>query len=603
MNSFDDAATPSCTAANLTLRTATALRTSFDAFNHTLTPAQWAALTDAIDTMTAMATGAAHPLTYVSALDPGVGKTQALTHWTRELLKTPELSHVSLLVCAPRLEQIKDFAAQAGLSKADFAVLTADKDVSALSETAPNDGRVLIITHAMFEKRGKGRLLSIVPDFFYHGEPRTARIWDESLLPGRPLTVARDDISDLFKPLRFRFPALVNDLETLFNEIRTAPDGTTLWIPDLAEKHDVDIFAAKEPLKSLTDGKAATIDDLWFLFGKTVTVRRDGTYGNTVLDYKDTLPADACPILVMDASARVRTLYRHWELDRGKLVFLKKAEKFYSRTRLHVWSTGGGRGRFSDRYEAIVRFDGIAQAVLTKPDQEWLIIHHLINSPEEHVKARALDIQEELKKRLPPETFARVKFLTWGRHTATNAFVHIPNIILAGTQYKRTSHYEAIHRVGRGYPSSAGPVEPPERQLTELGENLHEILQAVCRGSIRRCEDGEAPESDVYLMAAERTGLRKALAGVFRGAEMLDWNLGLKPLRSGSNAAKALLYLEHETRGQSAVTFSSVLRGIGMADTKDGRKNFKSRVRDDEGFKEHLKAVGWMEQAGRFIRM
>jgi hypothetical protein len=43
------------------------------------------------------------------------------------------------------------------------------------------------------------------------------------------------------------------------------------------------------------------------LSGKTVSVRRDGAYGNTMLDYRETLPQGLAPLVVLDASGRVRS--------------------------------------------------------------------------------------------------------------------------------------------------------------------------------------------------------------------------------------------------------------------------------------------------------
>jgi len=52
----------------------------------------------------------------------------------------------------------------------------------------------------------------------------------------------------------------------------------------------------------------------------------------------------------------------------------------------------------------------------------------------------------------------------------------------AGTLFKRTSYYEAVNRTARAYPSSMGAMEKDERRRTKLGEDLHELLQGVCRG-------------------------------------------------------------------------------------------------------------------------
>jgi len=85
------------------------------------------------------------------------------------------------------------------------------------------------------------------------------------------------------------------------------------------------------------------LEVLWLLFGKHVTVRQDGALGETMLDYKDTLPNDIKPLVALDASARVRTVYECWDKDRGGLKKLPSARKHYQGLSIHVWSRGGGK--------------------------------------------------------------------------------------------------------------------------------------------------------------------------------------------------------------------------------------------------------------------
>jgi hypothetical protein len=81
------------------------------------------------------------------------------------------------------------------------------------------------------------------------------------------------------------------------------------------------------------------------LSGKTVAVRQDGPYGNTVLDYHETLPEGLAPMVVLDASGRVRETYSQWEENRGGLTRLTAAPKRYDNLTVHRWRTGGGKSR------------------------------------------------------------------------------------------------------------------------------------------------------------------------------------------------------------------------------------------------------------------
>ena len=132
----------------------------------------------------------------------------------------------------------------------------------------------------------------------------------------------------LFAPLRGRHPALAAAIEELFTRLKEVEDGSSICIPDLAEVHGVDLNQALALVGDRPEQEQA-VEVLWFLLGKHATVRRDGAFGETMLDYKDTLPDDIKPLLTLDASARVRTAYERWERDRGGIVRLPSAKKRY----------------------------------------------------------------------------------------------------------------------------------------------------------------------------------------------------------------------------------------------------------------------------------
>ena len=93
-----------------------------------------------------------------------------------------------------------------------------------------------------------------------------------------------------------------------------------------------------------------------------------------MLDYKDTLPDDIKPLLALDASARVRTVYDCWEQGRGGIVRLPSAPKRYDDLSIHVWDRGGGKSGFRNDGDLLV--EGIASTILSRPDEPWLVVHH-----------------------------------------------------------------------------------------------------------------------------------------------------------------------------------------------------------------------------------
>jgi len=284
-------------------------------------------------------------------------------------------------------------------------------------------------------------------------------------------------VAFLFKPLRSSFPKLTDAVEDLFSSLCEVEDGKVMQLPNFAGEHDVelnDILALFDhhrdnDKRKLKEDQRMAVSSLWFLSGKTVSIRRNGTDGNTVLDYRDTLPDDLAPMVILDASGRVRETYRDIEQSRGTLVRLKTAAKRYDRLTVHLWQTGGGKRAFQTNGAKLVA--GIAKTIETKPAERWLVVTH-------RKDGRVGDIEEGVRKLLTAVPLENVSFLPWGRHMATNEFVDVRNVILAGTLFFRPSFYEALKRLAAGRPATEGSVTREELERVMVGEHSHAILQA-----------------------------------------------------------------------------------------------------------------------------
>jgi hypothetical protein len=367
------------------------MRAFFAQQGHHPSADMWGALQAVGETMEKMAEGRCPPVIHVSSLDPGVGKTTTVICFLRALLRSDAHGEVAALVCVRRKDQIEAIVGEADLDPADFAVLTADAELNRLGGVSPSDARVLFTTHAMIEKRcEKSGSFQGATEFHYRGKSRAARIWDEAILPGRPLTISRDTLATLL-PLRARFPALVAGIDDLITKLKDMKSGKVICLPDLAEFHGVDLNQVLEVVAERPEQKLAA-EMLWLLFGKHVTVRRDGAFGNTLLDYKDTLPDDIKPLLALDASARVRTVYDCWKEGRGGIVMLPEAPKRYDDLSIHVWDRGGGKSGFRNNGDLLV--EGIASTVQTRPDEPWLVVHH-------KQEGIGRDIEDEVRAFLP----------------------------------------------------------------------------------------------------------------------------------------------------------------------------------------------------------
>jgi hypothetical protein len=229
----------------------------------------------------------------------------------------------------------------------DFAVLTSDHELNKLGigSARSNKARVLFTTQQMIESRGKGLHFAEIRDLQFLCRPRQVRIWDESILPGQTVTLNRDALAALLQPIRTAHASLANAISTMYDEIGKVDAAGLYQVPDFAFTFNLDLNGALRVLSRAPRGQVAlaheqAITALWLLSGKTVSVRQDGPYGNTVLDYHETLPEGLSPLVVLDASGRVRETYRQWEENRGGLTRLTPAPKSYKNLTVHCWQTG-----------------------------------------------------------------------------------------------------------------------------------------------------------------------------------------------------------------------------------------------------------------------
>jgi hypothetical protein len=553
-------------------QTITALQATFSRIGHRPTPAMWDALQAVADTLDQMANKTAAPLVYVSSLDPGVGKTTTVIHFLRVLLTSDAHQGVSALVCVSRRDQIRTITQEAALLDGDFAVLTADAELNALGCAVPAKARVLFTTHSMVERRCDGKDFRSTSAFHYRGHAREVRIWDEAILPGRPLTISRDDLGFLFKPLRFRHPALADDIETLFRQLGEAADGQLMQLPEVDETRDVSLNDALQIVDGGPADQVSAVETLWFLFGKTVTIRKDGVFGNTVLDYRDTLPNDIGPLLTLDASARVRATYSLWKVRRGGIEMLPSAPKRYDRHTCHIWNQAGGKSAFRRHGQKLI--DGIVKAILSRPNEEWLVVHH---------KNVGIDVPSSIIDMIPSGG-PTVHFVNWGSHDATNRYAHVPNVILAGTLFYRGSYYEALGRLAAAQPSAHGAFPLEDEEAVIMGENCHLILQALCRGAVRRCEGGGCPETRTYIIASSRSNIASTIPFILPGAKIERWQPVERELSGKVKSAFEYITERLAVSPDNIVSFNDVQQHIGCPD----RSNFNRTIRNHGEFRQAL---------------
>ncbi|MDY0884314.1 hypothetical protein ACFPL7_01000 [Dongia soli] len=575
-------------------RALTRLQGAFHSYGHKPSPDQWKALSAIAGTMEAMADGTCLPHYYLSSLDPGIGKTQTLIQTIKEVVTAkeydlaPKYPNVGIVVFLSRLDEIKNLVGEGGFSPCSFSVLTSDMELNkaGLGSDRVNDAQILFTTQQRLENATlRGSKFADCSAFFYRGKPRQVRVWDESLVPGRNIVIERRSILALLELLHKRYPALTADLENICDNLRELSDGELYEVPDFVEKHGISDLTAKGVLRTLWDHRAETIQSLWFLSGRKVGVRREGKT-NLFIDHQNFLPDDLAPLLILDASGRVRTTYEFWKNRRKGLEELPTGHKRYDNLTVDVWRQSGSKSGWKTNPRKLV--EGIRAMIATDPDRDWLIIHHLPHSV-------GINLPKELKAH-PAVNADRLKFLTWGQHFAVNTFKDIPNVILAGTLFYASSVIESLGMAAAKHPSSDGALSKADKDKIELGEHSHDILQALCRGRVRGCVDGVCPPSKAFVIAHPSSGIPASLETIFPRATVRDWKPPLKsgdvsavPLKGKAKTAFEFIYARLKVECRPLVTFGEAGKSVNY-DKSDFRK-----IRKNQAFIEALAMAGITE--------
>jgi len=411
------------------------------------------------------------------------------------------------------------------------------------------------------------------------------------MLPAVPVTLSADDLHRLIPDIRSPFPYLADCLERLLDEVREAEDGGRVAVPDFAERFDLDVMV--DPvLAAATKHQRNSVTALALLAGKTVTVRRDRPGLHTMLDYEDVIPSDLVPMVITDASGRVRATYDHWARGRGNLLTLRSAQKRYEPLTVHLWKRGGGKSSF--RRDGLEIASEIAAVINQKPHEPWLVVHHKATG--------VLDVEDDVRSRLD-DPLTQVHFLHWGNHQATNAFVKVPNVILAGTLFFPPSHYEALGRASAGI-DAADDFLPEAYDEIVQGEHRHVILQAICRGAVRACQGDVCAPCHAYVIASGRSRIADELRTVFPGCKVVAWTPRTEKLPGKVGQALDYITDRLDTEPEALVPFRDVMDAIGMAD----RSNFRKVVRKDHRFIDRLQSLSIFEgpdlgRARGFVRV
>lgn len=572
---------------------------------HRPSPAQWDALHEIIMTLDDMAHGEARFKFHLASLDPGVGKTTALTVFLKALVNNPDYRSVGAIVFLSRKSEIERLVKEVGLNERQFAVLTRDPECNSLSSTAPMRAQILFTTQQGLEARlERCDGFEAITDYLYQPCPilspcpRAVRVWDESANPGHALTIDQGDLAGIVWATKDPLPLLSKAIDRMRDEVRLLPHRSSFFVPDF----EADFSLGSDAVQACTDDHKirAAMRLLWTLGGRTVTVRKEGNK-QVCLDYEPTFTDDLKPMLILDASGRVRTLYRLWrDGDRADLIHLSDAPKNYKNLNIHAWNHTGSKDSWRKAKKRKAMVDAIVSILNQKPDEEWLVIAHkgdtIRAGSKGRIRGRDPGIEPEVLEGFTGDK-AKVKFAEWGRHTATNEHRTVRNVVLAGLLYLPKSIHEANGRAAWGLPSSEGPFEDTTVLEVEKGEHRHNILQALCRANVRNSDGDGCGKCDAYIIAKKQDRVPDMMREVFPGCHVVEW----KPKESEASAkltkkqreALAVILGTVKTAPSNLISFSTIAKAIGMT-----AKDFRARVRRADRFQEALAGMGVVEILG-----
>jgi len=616
------------------------MRARFDAQRHYPSEEQHKALSDIIMCMESMRTGKSANKVFLSAIDPGIGKTSALSAYLSAYLQnfTSKRPHYidangeaeGILICINSWREIEDLlcAIRPYLSEVYVRVPKGRtfgdhhmrevysmrnsndpnecKNVVKASELATDsdNAAVFIATHEYISRTIErfGSKQTAEP-LYFHGRPRSVSVWDEAWVPAEPITVSWRQVLEVLLPISHMSEEAYKVLFGFIQDAQARKDGERMVFPNLEnlgisyERID-QYFERCDALLSTSEveRKSTMLYACVVASGRCVSVCNEQGYGNTVLTFTDSCPYAMTPLLVLDASGRVRKLYRDM-VSRGVVELLRTATKDYSNLKVHLWPRSAGREVYNPlKTNDYLEVAGeIVKLIRSKPEERFLVLHY---KAKDHPTHPVVDFSEVIQEQLSTAEQERVRSLTWGKHRATNEFADFENIVVFGLLNFPRPTLAALQRIGMGVRPEDGVVASVAD--FRLGEHMHNLLQALCRIRVRKAQDGGCPPASAYLVAHPNSGIGKLLSEVFPGiAKVQPWGKpsetmpSLTPLQGQVLEHLRECALLHPE--MFPVRFARVMEKVGVSDGS----YLKRAVRLSPEFNAALEEIGIQEDRTR----
>jgi len=492
------------------------------------------ALLETTKLMNGIIAGTSEPYFYLSSVDPGSGKSSMVQNYIKRLRNSGFERDFGILIVLFTFDEIDTYTNSCGLDESDYAVLCTDTDLQkkGLGAYHANSAWVLFTTHEMILRRTNGKSFSDATDFHFRNKARALRIWDESLDPAKAVYIRLDDLDGLKAPLRAGHAELLNHTMAMADVTRNEPAGSIVPMP--LELGDLASIALIDR-NSFEPSVVRTLDALASLGGRNAVLIKEPKGGQVALiGCSGDIPKDMAPLVILDASGRLRKTYSLWDRHRGTLRVVADYAHDYRNLNIRWWNRGSGKTtlKADDQRAKIVK--AMADVINAKPSLKTLIIHNKVEGP----TGKAIHpFVEELQEKLGiPDN---VQFLHWGRHRATNQFRDYQRVFVVGLSILPEGVSKAIFLAASGLPLHDPSFD--EMKAIQQSESMHQLLQGVCRCNVRNIVDGMCGDAKVYIIASSMYLTQDLLTQTFPGCAITSWKPeGEKLSKNASLLANAL---------------------------------------------------------------
>jgi hypothetical protein len=556
-------------------RTAAAMtKARLTAFDNELSSAHAEAIEREADLMTKLATRQLSGR-HAVPLDCGLGKTQTLVHWSAAVIKAD--LPLSVLVCTSKLEELAAIHAamrEAGIPEADLGIMHSSPSNPAYPKPTTGNAsrRIMLATHQ--KVKGGNLTLDIT---HYQDHPRDLIVWDESLIVSSANSVELVDLFPDIAWLKDRAKTLPDTSDDLMRAVRYLSRCRRLMEEEAKRLKrgrkprelrmplaDADELAAYR--KALPDDENAvsirTFLDMAMEPLRIIDVNR----GAGILKYALAVPSWLDRVVILDASAPIRELVKADATITIDPWFTGTVLKRYDAVTIKWWKRKGGRVEmtkaFSGRRDDREVSREIARLIADIPSDEGVLLVtfklrgslDMAKVLKADLKALGIDVDAKL-----PDGSDRFSWTTFGRTTASNAWVRHRHIVFVGALYRRDVDL-AASLIGQRDDLTA-EVTRSDVLAVKHSEIAHELYQGINRTACRRTIAGQADRTTAYVIIWDRKPLDIVIERM-PGARIEEWEV----------EDEATLTLTRET----AKAITTYLTGLPPSVTKVSVRRLKT---------------------------